>query len=200
MAFINLKKREIKIKIVYYGPGQSGKTTNLIYIYGKFRNQIKSEMISIDTFGDRTIFFDFLPFNLGKLSGFNIMVQLYTVPGQIRYRATRELVLRGADGVVFVADMSKTKRKENIISLNDLHHNLVKYNKHILNIPLVFQFNKLDLVKKNMPVLSTKRLDRDLNSKLKRPYFTASALKGYNVASTLKRITAMTISSLKYEI
>jgi small GTP-binding protein len=197
MAFINLKSKEIKIKIVYYGPGQSGKTTNLIYIYSKFRNQIRSNMITIDTSGDRTIFFDFLPFNLGKLNGFNIMVQLYTVPGQVRYRATRELVLRGADGVVFVADMSKTKRRENIISLKDLHHNLMKYNKRILNIPLVFQFNKLDLVKKNLPLLSTKRLDRDLNSKLKRPCFTASALKGYNVASTLKRITSMTISSLK---
>ena len=197
MAFINLKRKEIKIKIVYYGPGQSGKTTNLIYIYGKFRNQIKSQMISIDTFGDRTIFFDFLPFSLGKLNKFNIMVQLYTVPGQVRYRATRELVLRGADGVVFVADMSKTKRKENLISLKDLHHNLMKYNKSILNIPLVFQFNKLDLVKKNIPILSTKRLDRDLNSKLKRPYFKASALTGYNVASTLKQITSMTISSLR---
>jgi small GTP-binding protein len=197
MAFINLKSKEIKIKIVYYGPGQSGKTTNLIYIYSKFRNQIRSKMITIDTSGDRTIFFDFLPFNLGKLNGFNIMVQLYTVPGQVRYRATRELVLRGVDGVVFVADMSKTKRRENIISLKDLHHNLMKYNKRILNIPLVFQFNKLDLVKKNLPLLSTKRLDRDLNSKLKRPCFTASALKGYNVASTLKRITSMTISSLK---
>jgi small GTP-binding protein len=197
MAFINLKSKEIKIKIVYYGPGQSGKTTNLIYIYSKFRNQIRSKMITIDTSGDRTIFFDFLPFNLGKLNGFNIMVQLYTVPGQVRYRATRELVLRGADGVVFVADMSKTKRRENIISLKDLHHNLMKYNKRILNIPLVFQFNKLDLVKKKLPLLSTKRLDRDLNSKLKRPCFTASALKGYNVASTLKRITSMTISSLK---
>jgi signal recognition particle receptor subunit beta len=197
MAFINLKSKEIKIKIVYYGPGQSGKTTNLIYIYSKFRNQIRSKMITIDTSGDRTIFFDFLPFNLGKLNGFNIMVQLYTVPGQVRYRATRELVLRGVDGVVFVADMSKTKRRENIISLKDLHHNLMKYNKRILNIPLVFQFNKLGLVKKNLPLLSTKRLDRDLNSKLKRPCFTASALKGYNVASTLKRITSMTISSLK---
>ena len=158
MAFINLKSKEIKIKIVYYGPGQSGKTTNLIYIYSKFRNQIRSKMITIDTSGDRTIFFDFLPFNLGKLNGFNIMVQLYTVPGQVRYRATRELVLRGADGVVFVADMSKTKRRENIISLKDLHHNLMKYNKRILNIPLVFQFNKLDLVKKKFASTVNKKV------------------------------------------
>jgi len=98
---------------------------------------------------------------------------------------------------VFVADISKTKRKENIISLKDLHHNLMKYNRSILNIPLVFQFNKLDLFKKNIPVLSPKILDRDLNSKLKRPYFVASALKGYNVASTLKQITSMAISSIK---
>jgi signal recognition particle receptor subunit beta len=197
MAFINLKRKEIKIKIVYYGPGQSGKTTNLLYVYGKFRNQIKSKMVSIDTLGDQTIFFDFLPFYLGKLNGFNIIVQLYTVPGQVRYRATRELVLRGADGIVFVADMLKTKREENVISLKDLHYNLMKYNKRIFDIPLVFQFNKLDLVKKNKPLLSAKRLDKDLNSILKRPYFTASALKGYNVASTLKQITSMTISSLR---
>lgn len=197
MAFINLKKREIKVKIVYYGPGQSGKTTNLIYIYSKFQDQIRSKMLSIDTFGDRTIFFDFLPFNLGKLSGFNIMVQLYTVPGQIAYKATRQLVLRGVDGIVFVADISESKRKENIISLKDLHHNLMLYNKSIANIPMVFQFNKIDLAQKNVPVLKRNILTKDLNNRLKRPYFLASALKGHNVTSTLKKITSMTIANIK---
>ena len=197
MAFINLKRKEIKVKIVYYGPAQSGKTTNLFYIYSKFQNQIRSKMISIDTFGDRTVFFDFLPFNLGKLSGFNIMVQLYTVPGQVKYKATRELVLRGVDGVVFVADMTKLKRKDNIISLKDLQHNLMKYNQSIFNVPLIFQFNKIDLVKLNIPVLSRNILTHDLNNRLKRPYYLASALNGHNVTSTLKKITTMTIANIK---
>jgi hypothetical protein len=197
MAFINLKRKEIKVKIVYYGPARSGKTTNLIYIYSKFHNQIRSKMISIDTFGDRTVFFDFLPFNLGKLGGFNIMVQLYTVPGQIKYKATRELVLRGVDGVVFVADISQLKRRDNIISLKDLHHNLMKYNQNIFNVPLVFQYNKIDLVKRNIPVLSRNILTHDLNNRLKRPYYLASALHGHNVASTLKKITSMTVANIK---
>ena len=198
MAFINLKTKEIKIKIIYYGPAQSGKTTNLFYIYSKFQNRIRSKMISIDTFGDRTVFFDFLPFNLGKMDGFEILIQLYTVPGQVKYKATRELVLRGADGIVFVADVSELKRKDNILSLKDLHHNLMKYNQSIFNVPLVFQFNKIDLVKINMPVLSSNVLQHDLNNSLKRPYYLASALHGHNVASTLKKITSMTIANINY--
>ena len=198
MAFINLKTKEIKVKIIYYGPAQSGKTTNLFYIYSKFQNRIRSKMISIDTFGDRTVFFDFLPFNLGKMDGFDILIQLYTVPGQVKYKATRELVLRGADGIVFVADVSELKRKDNILSLKDLHHNLMKYNQSIFNVPLVFQFNKIDLVKINMPVLSSNVLQHDLNNSLKRPYYLASALHGHNVASTLKKITSMTIANIKY--
>jgi small GTP-binding protein len=197
MAFINLKKKEIQVKIVYYGPGKSGKTTNLTYIYNRFNKQIKSELISIDTFGDRTVFFDFMPFSLGKLNGFDIKVQLYTVPGQPKYDATRKLVLNGADGIVFVADLLKVQRMENINSLKNLHHNLIGYNKSIFNIPLVFQFNKADLVTQNIPVLPTELLAKELNSKLKKPYFAASALTGQNVALTLKKITSMTISDLK---
>ena len=197
MAFINLKRKEIQVKIVYYGPGKSGKTTNLIYIYNKFHKQIKSKMISIDSFGDRTVFFDFMPFNLGKLSGFDIKVQLYTVPGQPKYDATRKLVLRGVDGVVFVADSLKSQRKENINSLKNLHHHLIEFNKSIFSIPLVFQFNKTDLVAQNVPVLSTNILAKELNSRLRKPYFAASALTGQNVALTLKKITSMTISNLR---
>jgi small GTP-binding protein len=197
MAFINLKKKEIQVKIVYYGPGKSGKTTNLMYIYKKFNNQIKSKLISIDTFGDRTVFFDFMPFDIGKLCGFDIKVQLYTVPGQPKYDATRKLVLNGVDGVVFVADLLRVRRQENINSLKNLHHNLIAYNKSVFNIPLVFQFNKADLVKQDIPVMSTGILAKELNSRLKKPYFSASALTGQNVASTLKTITSMTISNLK---
>ena len=196
MAFINLKDREIQVKIVYYGPGKSGKTTNLIYIYKKFYNQIKSKMVSIDTYGDRTVFFDFMPFNLGKLSGFDIKVQLYTVPGQPKYDATRKLVLNGVDGIVFVADLLKSQRKENINSLKNLHHNLTVYNKSIYRIPLVFQFNKTDLASQNVPITSAGILAKELNNKLRKPYFAASALTGKNVALTLKKITSMTISDL----
>ena len=197
MAVINLKKKEIQVKIVYYGPGKSGKTTNLMYIYSKYFDQIKSKLISIDTFGDRTVFFDFMPFNLGKLNGFNIKVQLYTVPGQPRYDATRKVVLNGVDGIVFVADMEKNQRKENINSLKNLHRNLLNYNKSIFNIPLVFQFNKADLLAKKAPVLHVDQMAKELNGKLRKPYVAASALTGKNVALTLKKITTMTISNLK---
>ena len=197
MAVINLKKKEIQVKIVYYGPGKSGKTTNLMYIYSKYFDQIKSKLISIDTFGDRTVFFDFMPFNLGKLNGFDIKVQLYTVPGQPKYDATRKVVLNGVDGVVFVADMEKNQRKENISSLKNLHKNLLKYNKNIFKIPLVFQFNKADLVAKKAPILPIDQMAKELNSKLRKPYVAASALTGKNVALTLKKITTMTISNLK---
>ena len=104
MAIVNLKKRQIECKIVYYGPGRCGKTTNLEYIHKAFKNQVKGDMVSINTDGDRTLFFDFLPLELGKLKGCDVRVQLYTVPGQVRYASTRKLVLRGADGIIFVAD------------------------------------------------------------------------------------------------
>jgi signal recognition particle receptor subunit beta len=197
MAVINMKKKEIQVKIVYYGPGRSGKTTNLLYIYSKFNSQIQSKLVSIDTFGDRTVFFDFMPFNLGKLSGFDIKVQLYTVPGQPKYDATRRVVLNGVDGLVFVADMEKSQRKENIASLKNLHQNLLKYNKNIFRIPLVFQYNKADLKTQNIPVMPVEMLSRELNARLQRPYVAASALTGKNVALTLKKITSMTISNLK---
>jgi len=197
MAFINLKKKEIQVKIVYYGPGKSGKTTNLMYIFDRFNAQIKSELISIDTSGDRTVFFDFMPFNLGRLNGFDIKVQLYTVPGQPRYDATRKLVLNGVDGIVFVADMLKVRRQENINSLKNLHRNLMGYNKSVFKIPLVFQFNKADLMKQDIPVLTAEVLAKELNSRLRKPYFAASALTGQNVAPTLKKITSMTISNLR---
>ena len=124
MPFINFSKDEIQCKIVYYGAGFCGKTTNLQYIYGNTQEQIRGKMVSIDTKGDRTLFFDFLSLNLGKIRGFDIRVQLYTVPGQVHYDATRKLVLKGVDGVVFVADSLKVQRKKNIESLINLAKNL----------------------------------------------------------------------------
>jgi small GTP-binding protein len=197
MAFINLKTREIQIKIIYYGPGRGGKTTNLQYIYNNYHNRLKSKMVTINTNGDSTLFFDFMPFKLGKIDGFDTTVQLYTVPGQIRYNQTRKLVLNGVDGIVFVADLLSSQRYRNVISLKNLHENLREYNKNIFKTPLVFQYNKVDLAKNGIPILSPKILDKDLNSKLKKPAFTASALTGINVAESLKTIISLTANSLK---
>jgi len=197
MAFVNIRNKEIQLKIVYYGPGQGGKTTNLLYIHKNFSEKIKSQMVTIDTYGDRTLFFDFFPFDLGQINGFYVKVQLYTVPGQTKYDATRRLVLNGVDGIVFVADMLASMRRKNVLSLQNLNDNLKAYNKNIFRIPLVFQFNKADLAQKGYPILSRELLTSDLNRRLKRPWIIASALTGENVAATLKKIITMTTADLK---
>ena len=197
MAFVNIRNKEIQLKIVYYGPGQGGKTTNLLYIHKNFSEKIKSQMVTIDTYGDRTLFFDFFPFDLGQINGFDVKVQLYTVPGQTKYDATRRLVLNGVDGIVFVADMLASMRRKNVLSLQNLNDNLKAYNKNIFKIPLVFQFNKADLAQKGYPILSRELLTSDLNRRLKRPWIIASALTGENVAATLKKIITMTTADLK---
>ncbi len=195
MAFVNLKNKEVQAKIVYYGPGRGGKTTNLEYIYGKFRERIKSDMVSIKTHGDRTLFFDFLPFDIGKIMGYDVKVQLYTVPGQVKYNATRKLVLKGVDGIVFVADSMSDRREKNAQSLKNLQENLVTYKKNIFKLPLVLQYNKRDL--SDVPLLSVESMEKDLNSQLKVPYFEASALTGHNVVPTLKKIISLTMASLQ---
>ncbi len=200
MAIINLKKKEVQAKIVYYGPGRGGKTTNLEYIYNKFRTRIQTDMVTIKTHGDRTLFFDFLPIEIGKIKGYDIRIQLYTVPGQVKYESTRRLVLRGVDGIVFVADSLAVRRKENILSLKSLADNLASYKKSIFEIPLVFQYNKRDLVDEGIPLLPVEWLEKDLNSKLKVPYFEASGLKGPNVLQTMKEIIIMTIDSLRKDL
>ena len=154
-------------------------------------------MVSIDTCGDRTIFFDTFPLDLGQINGFDIKIQLYTVPGQPKYDATRKLVLNGVDGIVFVADMLASMRRKNILSLNNLYENLKTYNRNIFKIPLVFQFNKIDLSQKGYPLLPKERLASDLNRQLKRPWVIASALNGLNVAITLKKIISMTTANIK---
>lgn len=200
MAIINLKKGELQAKIVYYGPGRGGKTTNLEYIYKKFQDRIKTEMVTIKTHGDRTLFFDFLPIEIGKIKGFDIRVQLYTVPGQVKYDATRRLVLRGVDGVVFVADSLVVRRKENILSLKNLADNLASYKKSLFDVPIVLQYNKRDLQEEGVPLLPLDALEKDLNTQLKAPAFEASALKGPNVVQTMKKIIVMTIDSLRREL
>ncbi|MCP4118247.1 MAG: GTPase domain-containing protein [Desulfobacteraceae bacterium] len=197
MALINVKTKEVQIKIVYYGPGRGGKTTNLEYINRTYREQIKTEMVSLKTQDDRTLFFDFLPFDVGKIKGFDVAIQLYTVPGQVKYNATRKLVLRGVDGIVFVADVQQSQRKKNIESLNQLYENLETYKLDLFNIPLVMQYNKIDLKKSDIPILSSQILQKDLNSLLKVPAFEASALNGGNVIPTLKKIIAITLASIQ---
>jgi len=200
MAFVNLKNKEVQTKIVYYGPGRGGKTTNLEYIYDKYNHRIKTEMVTIKTDADRTLFFDFLPFDIGKIKGYDIKIQLYTVPGQVKYNATRKLVLRGVDGVVFVADSLAVRRDENIFSLKNLQENLGSYKKSIFKIPLVLQYNKRDLLEQSIPVLSVERLEKDLNARLKAPAIEASALTGSNVAETLKKIVSMTLTSIEHTL
>ncbi len=200
MAFVNLKMKEVQAKIVYYGPGRGGKTTNLEYIYNKFNSRIKTEMVTIKTHGDRTLFFDFLPFDVGKIRGYDVKIQLYTVPGQVKYDATRRLVLRGVDGIVFVADSMAVRREKNILSLRNLQKNLATFRKSIFRIPIVLQYNKKDLVEQGIPLLSLQMLEKDLNSQLKAPSFEASALLGDNVAETMKKIISMTMSSLLKEL
>lgn len=195
LAFINKLKKEIQVKIVYYGPGRGGKTTNLEYIHAKYKEQIKTEMISIKTHGDRTLFFDFFPFDLGKIMGFDVKIQLYTVPGQPKYDSTRRLVLQGVDGIVFVADSMQVRRQNNFESLKNLQKNLLTYSKDIFKIPLVLQYNKRDL--KDVPLMPVEQMERELNRQLKVPSFEASAVTGYNVIPTLKKIISQTMISLK---
>jgi mutual gliding-motility protein MglA len=200
LSFINLKDKVVQVKIVYYGPGRCGKTTNLEYINRKFREQIQSEMVSLKTHGDRTLFFDFLPFHMGQIKGYDIKIQLYTVPGQVKYNATRKLVLKGVDGIVFVADAMEKQREKNIRSLNQLHENLQAYKESIFNLPLVMQYNKVDLKEHGIPVLPISVLQQDLNSRLQVPYFEASAITGYNVAATLKKIISSTVVSIQKKL
>jgi len=200
MAFVNLKNKEIQVKIVYYGPGRGGKTTNLEYIYKKFRKRINTEMVTVKTHGDRTLFFDFLPFDIGVINGYDVKIQLYTVPGQVKYNATRRLVLRGVDGIVFVADAMAVRREKNILSLKNLQENLANYKKSIFKIPCVMQYNKVDLLEQGIPLLPVEVLEKDLNDQLKRPSFKASALNGTNVVMTLKKIISMTVASIKRDL
>lgn len=200
MAIFNLKKREIECKIVYYGPGRGGKTTNLEYIFQTFRKQVTGEMVSINTEGDRTLFFDFLPMGLGKIKGCDIKVQLYTVPGQVQYSSTRKLVLRGVDGLVFVADSLEVRREKNMISLKDLQQNLRDYGLNIFKVPLVMQFNKRDLADEGIPLMPVEQMEKDLNRQLKVPTFSGCALKGVGVGDTLKECLKRTLTSLQKEL
>ncbi|MGD9031821.1 MAG: GTPase domain-containing protein [Desulfobacteraceae bacterium] len=200
MAVFNAKDRIIECKLVYYGPGRGGKTTNLEYVFKAGQKYTKSDMVSINTKGDRTLFFDFLPIGLGKIRGCDVKVQLYTVPGQQKYSSTRRLVLKNVDGVVFVADSLEIRRKANVLSLKDLQQNLAAQNTDIFNIPLIMQYNKRDLAEKGIPILPVDTMEEDLNSKLNAPSFEASAIRGQGVGDTLKKSLVLTLRNLQKEL
>jgi len=191
MSLVNYSTREITCKIVYYGPGRSGKTTNLQYVHTAVPDERKGEMVSLATETDRTLFFDYFPLDLGTIAGFKTKMQLYTVPGQVYYNATRKLVLRGADGVVFVADAQKQQMEDNIESLRNLQENLLEQNLDIRQLPLVLQYNKVDLP----GVHSKEEMDQALNFR-DVPSFTAVAITGEGVFNTLRGISELVLRNL----
>lgn len=193
MSLVNYATREITCKIVYYGPGRAGKTTNLHYIHGQVPSDRKGQMVSLATQTDRTLFFDFLPIDLGSISGFTTRFQLYTVPGQIYYQATRKLVLQGADGVVFVADSQQRQLRENIESLQDLHANLAEEGVDARTMPLVLQYNKQHLPPEL--IYSVPELEEALNFRGV-PSFAADALHGPGVFETLRGISEQVLRRL----
>jgi signal recognition particle receptor subunit beta len=193
MSIVNYAAREITCKIVYYGPGRSGKTTNLHYIYGQVPAERRGQMVSLATQTDRTLFFDFLPLDLGTISGFTTRFQLYTVPGQEYYATTRNLVLQGADGVVFVADSQRRQLAENIESLQDLHANLASQGVDARTVPLVLQYNKQDLPREM--IMDAAELDDELNFRGV-PAHVGDALHGRGVFETLRGISELVLRKL----
>jgi len=193
VSLVNFTTREITCKIVYYGPGRSGKTTNLHYVYGRVPDARRGRMVSLATQTDRTLFFDFLPIELGQISGFATRFQLYTVPGQVYYNATRRLVLQGADGVVFVADSQARQFDENLESLQNLQSNLLEHGVDVRTMPLAMQYNKQDLPREL--ILSPADLDDALNFRSV-PSFAADALHGTGVFETLKGISELVLKRL----
>lgn len=192
MSFINYSSREINCKIVYYGPGLCGKTANLNYIYQKTNPDSRGKMISLATETERTLFFDFLPLSLGSIRGFKVRFHLYTVPGQVFYDASRKLILRGADGVVFVADSQVDRLEANVESLENLRVNLGEHGFDLDKMPLTLQHNKRDLP----DVVPVEELNGLLNTRGV-PFFEASAVQGTGVFDTLKDIAKQVIMELK---
>ncbi len=192
MTFINYASREINCKIVYYGPGLCGKTTNLQYIYDSTAPQAKGKLISLATETDRTLFFDFMPLELGTVRGFKTRFHLYTVPGQVYYDASRKLILKGVDGVVFVADSQEERMDANLESLYNLEENLKSQGYDLLQIPYVLQLNKRDLPN----VISVDELTDELQRKSE-PVYEAVASKGDGVFDTLKAVAKQVLTELR---
>ncbi len=192
MSFINYAAREINCKIVYYGPGLGGKTTNVQYIYDHVQNGARGKLISLATESERTLFFDFLPIELGSIRGFRTRFHLYTVPGQIFYDASRKLILRGADGVVFVADSQEERMDANVESLRNLRAHLREHGMELERVPYVLQLNKRDLPS----ALPVETMMRELRVK-EEPVFEAVAIKGVGVFETLKAVIRLVMLDLR---
>lgn len=195
MAFFNYSTMQMTAKVVYYGPGLCGKTTNLQYIYAHTKGDSRGEMVSLETQTDRTLFFDLLPLDVGSVAGFRTKIQLYTVPGQVFYNTTRKLVLKGVDGVVFVADSQVPMAQSNVDALENLGENIAELGLDINNIPLVLQYNKRDLSE----ILSLEELAESLNSNGWESY-EAAALTGEGVFETLRGISRLTLLSLRDQL
>jgi signal recognition particle receptor subunit beta len=192
MSFINYSSREINCKIVYYGPGLCGKTTNLQYVYAKTNPEAKGKMISLATETERTLFFDFLPLSLGEIRGFKTRFHLYTVPGQVFYDASRKLILKGVDGVVFVADSQIERMEANLESVENLRINLAEQGYDLAKIPYVVQYNKRDLPN----IATVDELRRLINPKGV-PEYQAVAPTGVGVFDTLKAVAKLVLTELK---
>jgi mutual gliding-motility protein MglA len=192
MSFINYSSREINCKIVYYGPGLCGKTTNLQWIYNKTNPELKGKMISLATETERTLFFDFLPLALGQIRGFKTRFHLYTVPGQVFYDASRKLILKGVDGVVFVADSQNERMEANVESLDNLRVNLSEQGADLTKTPFVIQYNKRDL-----PNAATLAEMKRLLNPAGVPDFEACATSGKGVFETLKAVARAILQDLK---
>lgn len=192
MSFINYASREINCKIVYYGPGLCGKTTNLQFVYQKTAPDSRGKMISLATETERTLFFDFLPLALGEIRGFKTRFHLYTVPGQVFYDASRKLILKGVDGVVFVADSQEEREDANVESLDNLRFNLKEQGYDLDSLPYVIQYNKRDLPN----VMPVEQMRRELNT-TNVPDFEACATTGEGVFETLKAVAKLILIDLK---
>ena len=192
MSFVNYHTKEINCKIVYYGPGLGGKTTNIQYIYQKTSSQNKGQMITLNTENERTLFFDFLPLDLGEIRGFRTRFHLYTVPGQVFYEASRKLILRGVDGLVFVADSQVERMEANIESYQGLEKNLSEQGYDVSKVPMVMQWNKRDLPN----IVPIEDLQYQLN-KRKLPAFEAVAMNGQGVFETLKMVSKSVLLNIK---
>lgn len=192
MSFVNYHTKEINCKIVYYGPGLGGKTTNIQYIYQKTSSQNKGQMITLNTENERTLFFDFLPLDLGEIRGFKTRFHLYTVPGQVFYEASRKLILRGVDGLVFVADSQVERMEANLESFQGLEKNLLEQGYDLAKVPMVMQWNKRDLPN----IVPVEDLQMQLN-KRKNPTFEAIASQGHGVFETLKMVSKSVLLNIK---
>lgn len=195
MSFLNYSTREINFKIVYYGPGLSGKTTNIKYIYEKIKKDNKGKLVSLATETERTLFFDFFPLDLGMIKGYKVKFHLYTVPGQIYYSSSRKLILKGVDGLVFVADSQRERFEANIESISDMNENLVDYKIDFPTLPYVLQLNKRDLPN----ITPADELIEALRQK-DEPVVEAVALKGDGVVDTLKSISKLVMVEVKRKL